>query len=86
MPNDVPGVIQFLLQILTLAIIVRIILSFVDPHFRTPIGRIVYDLTEPIMEPIRRIVPPLGIIDLSPLVAILLIQVLNILLNRALTS
>lgn len=86
MPNDVAGLVNFLFQILTLAIIVRIILSFVDPRFRTPIGRIVFDLTEPIIEPIRRVVPPIGMIDLSPMVAILLIEVLNVLLNRALTT
>jgi YggT family protein len=86
MPNDLPSLIQFLFQLLTLAIIVRAVLSFFDPYFRTPLGRIVFDLTEPLIEPIRRIVPPLGVLDLSPLVAILLIQVLKILLNRALTS
>lgn len=86
MPNDVAGLVSFLLEILSIAIIVRIILSFIDPQFRTPIGRIVFDLTEPIMDPIRRIVPPIGMIDLSPMVAILLIQVLNILLSRALGS
>jgi YggT family protein len=44
------------------------------------------DITEPILGPIRRILPPLGGIDLSPLVAIILIQVISNLLLQALSA
>jgi YggT family protein len=48
-----------------------------DPH--NPIVRILYQLTEPVLRPIRKLVPPykLGGLDLSPLILILLIQLVR---------
>ena len=61
---------------LTLAIFVRVVVSWV-PTLRLPLdlGEFVWDVTEPILGPIRRALPFLGGIDFSPFVAILLIQV-----------
>lgn len=60
---------------LTLAIFVRVIVSWV-PTLRLPLGlgEFVWDVTEPILGPIRRMLPFLGGIDFSPFLAILLIQ------------
>ena len=65
-----------LLQILWLAILVRVILSWfpVDPS--NPIIRIVWDVTEPILAPFRRVIPRIGMFDLSPLAAFLVISIL----------
>jgi len=38
---------------------------------------ILYDVTEPILDPLRRVIPRLGMIDITPMVAILLIQVVG---------
>lgn len=46
-----------------------------DP--RSPLIQALNQITEPILEPIRRIMPRLGMIDLSPLIAILLLQFLS---------
>ena len=66
-----------LLQILWLAILVRVILSWfpVDPS--NPIIRIVWDVTEPILAPFRRVIPRIGMFDLSPLAAFLVISFLQ---------
>jgi len=55
-----------LLQVLWLAILVRVILSWfpVDPG--NPIIRLVWDVTEPILAPFRRVIPRIGMFDLSP--------------------
>lgn len=45
---------------------------------------ILYDITEPILDPLRRVIPRLGMIDLTPLVAIILIQVIGNLAANAL--
>lgn len=57
-------------------ILARVILSFIriDPYH--PLVRLVYDLTEPILAPIRRILPPMSGLDFSPLIALLLLQLL----------
>jgi YggT family protein len=42
-----------------------------------PIARIVYEITEPVLGPLRRIIPRIGMIDITPIVAILLMQVIE---------
>lgn len=58
-------------------IIARIILSWVrhDPYH--PVIRFLYDLTEPYLSIFRRIIPPLGIMDLSPIVALFTLYLLR---------
>ena len=57
-------------------LIVQAVLSWVNPY--SPIGRPINQITQVFLGPIRRIVPPIANIDLSPLVAILLAQVVLI--------
>ena len=60
-------------QLLVLLIFIAVILSFfMDPYH--PIRRGVDNIVEPMLAPIRRIIPLLGTLDFSPLVLILLIQ------------
>ena len=76
-------IISALRQILVLLVIVSVILSyFMDPYH--PIRRGVDRLVEPMLMPIRRVVPLLGMIDISPLILILLIQLIGNLLIRLL--
>lgn len=56
------------------ALILQAVLSWVNPY--SPFAAPAYQLTRPILDPIRRIVPSISGIDLSPLVAILLLQAL----------
>jgi YggT family protein len=55
---------------------VQSVLSWVNPH--SPFGLLFDALTRPFLRPIRRFVPPLGNVDLSPLVLIVLLQVILI--------
>jgi len=72
-------------QLLVLLVIVSVILSyFMDPYH--PIRRSIDSVVEPLLAPIRRVVPLLGMIDLSPLVLILLIQLLRSLIIGFLVS
>ena len=65
-----------LLQILLVAILVRVVLTWfpVDPS--NPIIRIIYEVTEPVLAPFRRVIPRIGMFDLSPIAAMLVIQVI----------
>jgi YggT family protein len=68
---------ETLLQILSIAILIRVLLTWfpVDPS--NPIIRILYDVTEPILAPLRRVIPRIGMFDLSPIAAMLLIQFIS---------
>jgi len=65
-----------ILDLYTWVIIIRALLSWVSPDPYNPIVRMLAIVTEPVLRPLRRLVPPhkLGGLDLSPLLAILAIQ------------
>ena len=68
------------LQIYFLVLIGRIILSWFPVQPGTAmasIASILFELTEPVLGPLRRVIPPLGMFDLSPLVAFLGIQIIQ---------
>jgi YggT family protein len=67
-------VICLLGTVLTIAIFARAILSWFNMDPRSPLIQTLDAITEPILDPIRRVMPRLGMIDLSPLIAILLLQ------------
>jgi YggT family protein len=63
--------------VLTIAIFLRAILSWFQMDRGSPLIQLLDTVTEPILDPIRRIMPRLGMIDLSPLVAILVLNVVG---------
>jgi YggT family protein len=78
-------IVNTLAQILVLLVFASVILSFfMDPYH--PIRRGVDNIVDPMLAPIRRIVPLVGMFDFSPLVLILLIQLAARLINTLLFS
>lgn len=67
-------------NLFTFTIFVQAILSWLGPGVNNPASNILWSLNEPILRPVRRFIPPMSGLDLSPLVVILLLQVLNRLL------
>ena len=68
--------INILAQFLILLVIVKVILSyFMDPYH--PVRRTIDNIVEPFLAPIRRIVPLIGMFDFSPLILIILVQILS---------
>jgi YggT family protein len=65
-------------------IIIEVIFSWVNPH--APLAPFVGALTDPLMRPLRRIIPLVGSIDLSPLVAFLLLRIALYLVNALAAS
>lgn len=75
--------IYFISEALIILIIISVILSYVmDPYH--PVRRWVDSIVQPLLTPIRRVVPPVAGLDFSPLVLIILIQLLANLLGRLL--
>ena len=69
-------IINIVSQLLVLLVFISVILSyFMDPYH--PIRRGVDNIVQPMLAPIRRVVPTVGMLDFSPLVLILLIQLVK---------
>ena len=63
-------------QFFILLVIVKVILSyFMNPYH--PVRRTIDNLVEPLLAPIRRVVPLIGMLDFSPLILIILVQILS---------
>ena len=73
------GLADLLNQIINLIfwlVLIRVIMSWVSPGLNNPFMMVIYQVTEPIMAPVRRIMPPMGGLDLSPIVLIIGLQFL----------
>ena len=70
--------IRTVVWIFMVALIIQAIMSWVGNSYGNPLGSLLDSLTAPILDPIRKFVPLIGMVDLSPLVAILLLQVVLI--------
>jgi YggT family protein len=75
-PTTPGGVISLVLSLLSIAILIRALLSWVSPDPRNPIVQALDAITEPILQPLRQVMPRMGGIDLSPMVAIIVLQVI----------
>jgi YggT family protein len=62
------GLLAFVVQIYLFIVLVRVIFSFVSPFPTNAVSRLAWDLTEPVLAPIRRVLPPMSGLDLSPMV------------------
>lgn len=76
-------IVNYLIDALILLIVVSSILSWFNPDRRNPLLRLVNAIVEPLLHPIRAILPTLGPLDLSPMVAILVLMLLQRLLSTA---
>ena len=78
-------IVELLSQLLTLLIFVSVILSYVmDPYH--PVRRGIDNIIEPMLMPIRRVVPTAGMFDFSPMILMLLIQFASRFIVAILTS
>ena len=73
-------VISLILYIYLIAIIIQAILSWVSPGVNHPMSSLIYQLVEPVIRPVRRYIPPFSGIDLSPLVVIIVLNLLIMLI------
>lgn len=85
MSGSLVTLISYLFNALTLIVIARALLSWFDPGMRSSVGKILVDITEPLLGPIRRMMPAMGGLDLSPIVLIILLQFLEQFIVRQLS-
>ncbi len=75
-------VLALIVQIYYWAIIGSIILSWVAPGSGHPAVMLIYQITEPIMAPFRKLLPPMGGLDLSPILVFIVLNVVQIMINH----
>jgi YggT family protein len=69
--------VQILVLILQFAIIGRSVLSWFPIDPRSPLVSVLNEITEPILAPLRRVVPRIGMIDITPMVAIFVLYIIQ---------
>lgn len=72
--NSIGTLLDFLLGIYGWMILIRVLLSWINPDPYNPIVQFLVRATEPVLEPFRRIIPPIGGMDLSPIVALMAVH------------
>lgn len=77
--------IDIISRIIILLIIIHVVLTYFVSPFH-PIRQWIDRIVEPILSPIRRIIPSVGMIDFSPLVLILLVQIVTMFIKNLLRS
>lgn len=81
------GLASLLLKFYFFAIIIMIIISWVAPGSNSPIVYLLFQLTEPIMAPFRKVIPAIGGLDLSPIVVFIVIRMVEeVLAQLAITA
>jgi YggT family protein len=66
-----------IIDLYSLVVLVAVILSWLQLDRRNPLVTITYALTEPVLAPIRKILPAMGGLDLSPMVLLIALQILK---------
>jgi YggT family protein len=80
------GVTALFLKIFFFALIVSVILSWVAPASHNPGAELVNQITEPMLAPLRRILPNLGGLDISPILAFMVLKLLDMLVINNLAA
>jgi len=73
-------IIDLVFWLLNIAVLARVLFSWLRPDPSNRLARLVYDVTEPILAPLRRYIKPIGGWDITPVVAIVLLDLLERLL------
>ncbi len=76
MPLVIVNFLQLLISVLMLLVIARVLVSWLAPSGGGGMVAFIYQATEPILAPIRRVIPSSGALDWSPLIAMLVLGVL----------
>ncbi len=67
---------KLLLYVYLIAIIIQVIVSWIAPHGHNPVLSLINQLTAPVMRPLQRRIPPISGLDLSPLVVLIILNLL----------
>ncbi len=75
--NLLADFVNLFFYLLSLAILARVLLSWVRVSPHHPAVELLYQITEPILAPLRRVIPPVGMMDISPIIAMFLLRIIG---------
>ena len=77
---SIAELLQLAVYVFLFSILIQVIMSWINPGSYNPLLSVLYSLNEPLLAPARRIIPPFGGLDLSPIVVMVALQLVAILL------
>lgn len=80
MAMAIPELIELTLNVFLFAILIQVILSWINPGSYNPASEVLHAITAPLLRPAQRMIPSIGGIDLSPMAVLVAIQLLKMLL------
>ena len=83
---SIAQILQMIIYIFFFSIIIEIVLSWINPGAYNPVTVIIYRLNEPLLRPARKLIPPMGGLDFSPMVVLIVLQLVIILIIRPLMA
>lgn len=83
---SVAGMLHWIIFIFYWLLLAHVILSWVSPDPRNPIVQFIYSTTEPVLSKVRGKIPPIGMIDISPIAVFLFLYFLDSFLVRSLAD
>ncbi|HEV2036232.1 MAG TPA: YggT family protein [Candidatus Dormibacteraeota bacterium] len=69
--GTIAGFLSLVLYVFIIVLLVRVVFSWISPFPTNPVSRLAFQFTEPVLAPVRRRLPPMSGVDLSPLVVTL---------------
>ena len=72
---------DLIVTLLTIAIFGRVILSWIFPRGEDPLSKFLFIVTEPILQPVRKLLPNFGMLDLSPMIVIFVLYFIRRIIN-----
>lgn len=82
----IPQLLELVINIYLFAVFIQIIMSWVAPQGNNPAVQLLYSITEPLMRPARRLIPPISGLDLSPMLVVIGLYLLKMLLIPPVTA
>lgn len=83
---ELARLVDVLFQILIWAIIIRALVSWFPISPNNPLVQMLDTITEPVIAPLRRVVPRLGMMDITPIVAIFVLYILDMIIQQGLST
>lgn len=71
------AIIQLFIQFYSMVILARVLMSWVNIDPYSPLARTIFNLTEPVLAPVRNLLPPAAGLDFSPIIVLVLLQVIG---------
>jgi YggT family protein len=76
---SIADLLGLLINVFIFSILIQVIVSWVNPGMHNPVMGLLHSLTEPLLGPARRVIPPISGLDLSPIVVIIILQLTSML-------